>query len=74
MRCSPRVIVAVVALNYYTVYASEEELKEEGRVLTTFIFPLFKQYQHIDLGENLNKLKTADSAAFFILRDAMTVS
>ena len=46
----------------------------EARILTTFIFPFFRQYQEIDLGDNLNNLKSANTATFFIVRDTIAVS
>ena len=45
-----------------------------GRILTSFIFPFFRQYQEIDLGENLNNLKSANTASYFIVRDVIAVS
>ena len=50
------------------------EDKGTGRVLTSFIFPFFRQYQNIDLGANLNNLKSANTATFFIVRDVIVVS
>ena len=56
----------------------QQELVEredgEARILTTFIFPFFRQYQEIDLGDNLNNLKSANTATFFIVRDTIAVS
>ena len=51
-----------------------EEDQGEPRILTTFIFPFFPQYQDIDLGANLNNLKSPNTMAFFIIRDAVGVS
>ena len=59
------------------VPTSTKELNEdagEARILTTFIFPFFRQYQEIDIGENLNNLKRANTATFFIVRDTIAVS
>lgn len=43
----------------------------EARVFTSFIFPFFRQYQTIDLGNNLNNLKSPNTVAFFVIRDAV---
>ena len=53
----------------------EPPRQEEGqaRILASFLFPLFPQYQDIDIGANLNNLKSSDTVAFFIVRDALTV-
>ncbi len=45
----------------------------EARILASFFFPLFPQYQTIDIGANLNNLKSPNTVAFFIIRDALTV-
>jgi len=53
---------------------TKEKSPGEPRVLMTFIIPFFRQYQEIDWGKNLNNLKSTNTATFFIVRDAMTVS
>ena len=51
-----------------------EEDSGTARILTSFIFPFFPQYQDIDIGENLNNLKSPNTVAFFLTRDFMLVS
>eukprot|EP00095_Tigriopus_kingsejongensis_P001260 snap_masked-scaffold374_size191929-processed-gene-0.18 protein:Tk01260 transcript:snap_masked-scaffold374_size191929-processed-gene-0.18-mRNA-1 annotation:"periplasmic solute binding family protein" len=52
---------------------AEQPIQTEGtpRVFTSFIFPFFRQYQSIDLGQNLNNLKSPNTMAFFVIRDAV---
>lgn len=59
--------------------ASKEEEKpliegaETARILTTFIFPFFPQYADVDMGLEVNKLKSSNTVAFFVIRDTMQV-
>ena len=46
---------------------------ETARILTTFIFPFFPQYTDVDMGEEVNKLKSSNTVAFFVIRDTMQV-
>ena len=50
-----------------------EEDVGEGRFLASFFFPLFPQYWPIDLGENLNNLKSPKTVARFVYRDITSV-
>ena len=52
----------------------QEDNSSTGRFLTSLIFPFFPQYQDIDLGANLNNLKSPNTVAFFVVRDAIAVS
>ena len=51
----------------------EDEYVGEGRFLASFFFPLFPQYWPIDLGDNLNNLKSPKTVARFVYRDITSV-
>ncbi|TRY69467.1 hypothetical protein TCAL_09651 [Tigriopus californicus] len=50
---------------------NHEQQNGQARVFTSFIFPFFRQYQTIDIGNNLNNLKSPNTVAFFVIRDAI---
>ena len=51
----------------------EDEDVGEGRFLASFFFPLFPQYWPIDIGDNLNNLKSPATVARFVYRDITSV-
>ncbi len=51
----------------------QEEEAGEGRFLASFFFPLFPQYWPIDVGDNLNNLKSPKTVARFVYRDLTSV-
>ncbi len=76
MRQEKLLCVALIPSLLVSLSSSARDHDEEegqARVLPSFFFPFFRQYQDIDLGDNLNRLKSSDTVAFFIIRDTMTV-
>ena len=55
-------------------YEDEDEDVGEGRFLASLFFPLFPQYWPIDIGDNLNNLKSPATVARFVYRDITSVS
>ena len=51
----------------------EDEDVGEGRFLASLFFPLFQQYWPIDIGDNLNNLKSPKTVARFVYRDITSV-
>ena len=54
-------------------YKDNEDVGE-GRFLASLFFPLFPQYWPIDIGDNLNNLKSPATVARFVYRDITSVS
>ncbi len=61
----------------FSISGDEEMVSDEdagdARFLPSYFFPFFRQYHDVDLGANLNNLKSGNTMAFFIIRDALTV-
>ena len=68
----PLVIVMVIGDTKHDI--SEEENNISESVGTARIFPLLPPYQGVDFAANFNKLKSAGDAAYFVVRDGITVS
>ena len=51
----------------------EDEDVGEGRFLASLFFPIFPQYWPIDIGDNLNNLKSPATVARFVYRDITSV-
>ena len=73
----PLVIVMVIGDTKHDI-SDEEKTKEENNISesvgTARIFPLLPPYQGVDFAANFNKLKSAGDAAYFVVRDGITVS
>ena len=68
----PLVIVMVIGDTKHDILDEENNISES--VGTARIFPLLPPYQGVDFAANFNKLKSAGDAAYFVVRDGITVS
>ena len=68
----PLVIVMVIGDTKHDISDEENNISES--VGTARIFPLLPPYQGVDFAANFNKLKSAGDAAYFVVRDGITVS
>ena len=73
----PLVIVMVIGDSRNDI-SEEGSIKNEDNISesvgTARVFPLLPPYQGVDFAANFNKLKSAGDAAYFVVRDGITVS